>query len=151
MTGTGEISRRFVDARRVDEQKRNILMEDARGQKIQAVEVESGCRLPGSAIDAVTGCGPHGDGDSGLEDGLFQPCLAGDLVAVITETLAEVVELGKSHVAHVAVEAVLAGEGWDGGNGLAEDEKGENQAKGDGPRFSHNSLLSCEALQGRSA
>ena len=47
LPGPAVIGGRFVDARRVDEQERNVLVKDARGQQIQAVEMESGGRALG--------------------------------------------------------------------------------------------------------
>lgn len=138
---TGEIGRGFVDARRVDEQERDILVQDAGGQHIQAVNAETGGRAQLALVKAVAGHGAQRQRDRGFEDHLFPAALAGDLVAVVAEALAEVVQLGKGDMAHVAVEAVLAGEGRYGRQRLAEGQGDYHPDQQDEYCFFHGLLL----------
>src|SRR5450759_5304920 len=98
--------------------------------------MERGGRASSAVVRRMAGRGSNSDRDGGFEDGLFETRLAGNLVAVVAEALAEVVQLGKRHVAHVAVEAVLPGEGRDGERALAE----EDQQRSDGERDCQNLL-----------
>ena len=67
--------------------------------------------MPCVFVKAVAGRGAQRQRDRSFENRFFQSALAGDLVAVVAEELAEVVQFGIGGVAHIAVEAVFAGEG----------------------------------------
>ncbi len=101
-------------------------MQDTGGQQVQAEETEAGGRAFVAADSEWPAVVRRASG-TGFEDGRLQAALAGDLVAVVAEALAEVVQLGIGDVAHVAVESVFPGEGRDGHHALAKGQ-GEHGA-----------------------